>query len=780
MTLIRNLQDLKALIENGPETGTEFNARLKDALGQTEHLKQAADGERGPDLGEHGQATDDSGQFWGDVGAGVIFRARDTGRVLLSLRSEFVNEPHTWGVWGGAIEAGEAPAAAVRREVMEECGYKGPLNLKVLYVYTKDQFKFTTFLADVPTEFVPRLDWETEDYQWCTPGDWPSPLHFGVKALKSELEASTMPAKKVSAGFHASVVARYRFSQKVAAAPGAVVPMDLGTEDDQLPDETLENFYDLTVKALRNSPATFDEFLTQLRSTIAARFPDYLKAAGGYTGLRHIWDETRGSVEDDRKGSLEQHRISPRKPSASPLLRGKPREVPLEDPHQGDKLQPDLAAMAKDPKKFAHNIGLMLDYPNFKGIKKVKASLPQKAEMIIAQMEDNLIWLFNHWSPEFRKRTKLWYVGGNRLVHRWAQRFGADPHQVAAAIAALSPQQPWFQNITLAERVLSAVKEHPDFKWDAAMTRTIRARDWGAKPSGALPPPASMLPELQGKSLNDLRAGGAGDSLYKQAVWVRAWDEAHNPNKLREVSPEGEFGDWDRTDEGRPAHVQWKSFSMIAKAIKAVESPTARDISDIVGKNHKVRSFYNNLIAPYSPGGDVTIDTHAVAAALLRPLSAASREATHNFGGGLKGEAGTSDTSLTGATGLYGIYAEAYRRAAAKVGVQPRELQSITWEAVRGLFEAKIKGTKGLETQDLIQQTWEDVSNGQLDPESARERISDLAGGISTPSWSRSNSAGHEVQRDSSYAGELPEHGASRGGPGGLSGGAGSGTPSAA
>jgi hypothetical protein len=70
----------------------------------------------------------------------------------------------------------------------------------------------------------------------------------------------------------------------------------------------------------------------------------------------------------------------------------------------------------------------------------------------------------------------------------------------------------------------------------------------------------------------------------------------------------------------------------------------------------------------------------------MRPLSGNSREVSHNFGTNVKGERGPANSSVTGAQGTYGLYAEAYRRAAAKRGVLPREMQSITWEAVRGLF----------------------------------------------------------------------------------------------
>lgn len=135
--------------------------------------------------GDHGAALQQTG-YWGRQGAGAIILAQDTGRILLPYRSRSVEQPHTWGVWGGAIDAGEDPATAVRREISEEVGYEG-LNMELIpmYVYQdpKVGFQYNNFLAVVPKEFVPRLNWETENYRWTTYGEWPSPIHFGLKAL---------------------------------------------------------------------------------------------------------------------------------------------------------------------------------------------------------------------------------------------------------------------------------------------------------------------------------------------------------------------------------------------------------------------------------------------------------------------------------------------------------------------------------------------------------------------------------------------------------------------
>lgn len=126
--------------------------------------------------------------FWGRQAAGCIFLAQETGRFCLAHRSQEVLEPDTWGTWGGAIDSDEDPAEAVRREVAEEAGYTGAMQLIPLLVFQAPggTFRYHNFLAVVPAEFSPELNWETQDYQWVAWGEWPSPLHPGMQKLLSD------------------------------------------------------------------------------------------------------------------------------------------------------------------------------------------------------------------------------------------------------------------------------------------------------------------------------------------------------------------------------------------------------------------------------------------------------------------------------------------------------------------------------------------------------------------------------------------------------------------
>jgi 8-oxo-dGTP pyrophosphatase MutT (NUDIX family) len=127
--------------------------------------------------------------FWGRAAAGSILIARDTGRVCLAHRSPDVQEPNTWGMWGGAMDSGESPEQAALRELQEETGYSGSVNLQPLWTFEHSSgFRYYNFLAVVDSEFRPRMDWETQDFEWFDLADtdtWPSPLHPGVQTLLS-------------------------------------------------------------------------------------------------------------------------------------------------------------------------------------------------------------------------------------------------------------------------------------------------------------------------------------------------------------------------------------------------------------------------------------------------------------------------------------------------------------------------------------------------------------------------------------------------------------------
>lgn len=137
---------------------------------------------------DHDRALQQTG-YWGKAGAGCLFGALSTRRFLIAHRSRSVQEPGTWGTWGGAIDRGLTPEQAVRKEVQEESGYHADFRLVPLYVFTDQSFQYSNFLAIVEDEFDPELNWETQGFKWCKYGEWPAPLHPGLARLLKDTKS---------------------------------------------------------------------------------------------------------------------------------------------------------------------------------------------------------------------------------------------------------------------------------------------------------------------------------------------------------------------------------------------------------------------------------------------------------------------------------------------------------------------------------------------------------------------------------------------------------------
>jgi len=128
-----------------------------------------------------------SQKYWGASAAGILLQAADTGNYLIALRSEDVMEPGTWGIIGGKIDDDEDPEMAARRELQEEIGYSGSLELKLIHVYEDEEedFKYYNFLGTIPEEEDFEPNWETDEFAWMSLETLRSTsgLHFGLEEL---------------------------------------------------------------------------------------------------------------------------------------------------------------------------------------------------------------------------------------------------------------------------------------------------------------------------------------------------------------------------------------------------------------------------------------------------------------------------------------------------------------------------------------------------------------------------------------------------------------------
>jgi len=134
-------------------------------------------------------------KFWGNTGAGVLPICTKTGRILLPFRSKYVNEPRTYGIWGGKLDEEEGQSEneiedVVKREFMEEGGFDGDIKLIPAFIFRtpNESFIYYNFIGLLDHEHNPTLDWETESFKWVTFNELMSikPKHFGLQKLLND------------------------------------------------------------------------------------------------------------------------------------------------------------------------------------------------------------------------------------------------------------------------------------------------------------------------------------------------------------------------------------------------------------------------------------------------------------------------------------------------------------------------------------------------------------------------------------------------------------------
>ena len=403
----------------------------------------------------------------------------------------------------------------------------------------------------------------------------------------------------------------------------------------------------------------------------------------------------------------------------------------------------NAATAAKQAKKK----GLEADVE--KALGKSNAEIEASIEQIKQQIKDNLRSIWEKVPSEIRERTRVWYIGANALSTRFADRYGYDLRVIAGVIASQSPQKDWNMNVSLAERILEVWTKAQGEVLTDQMIADAKARNVKSLKMNKGKTPiereaeaaefAARMDALAGKALAELE-----DDVHA-AMFVRAYSQGIHSREFRIVTPEGEFGEIATgiDEESGEKGIAWGGFKTIANAISMLKDPRLENISARLGEQHKVRNFYNNIIDPTN-AVDVTIDTHAVGAALLRALSGTDTPVTHNFSG--------PGSSVAGTSGTYAIFADAYRELAGELGVLPRELQSVTWEAVRSMFPAALKdGMKG-----PVEEIWKRYDSGDLTIDQARTAIYELTKGIPNPE-STGDRQLSGAGRDTSFSEVIPQ-----------------------
>jgi len=405
-------------------------------------------------------------------------------------------------------------------------------------------------------------------------------------------------------------------------------------------------------------------------------------------------------------------------------------------------------------------------------------------DLFSREIADNLKFLIDNFDPENRDFATLWYDGANVIAHEYAKQYKSTPEQVAGIIASLSPQKDWYQNVRLAELVLIAFQKNPTLgqseidyqininktgekeaykKVDKAKAKYRKSRTKANK---------AKVIELEGKYnekveantiLVDRLSSLIGSKLsevpneYKK-YFIRTFNEVNTTKDYNVLNPDGTVMGVAKNTNGKNSPVAWGSYTEIGKAVSVYLDGSARNITESLGEMHKIRNFYNNIIDPMSEDGDVTMDTHAVAAALLKAVSGNSEEVSHNFGTNKTGSSIRIKSSApNGIKGIYYAFQEGYKLAGKENNLLPRQVQSITWENIRSIFTKTFKNKA--KNVNEINKIWLDYTANKIDIDEARKRIVKYSGGFKLPTWARSGAvqerSGKDTGNESDRGGSL-------------------------
>lgn len=311
----------------------------------------------------------------------------------------------------------------------------------------------------------------------------------------------------------------------------------------------------------------------------------------------------------------------------------------------------------------------------------------------VDRMKDNLRFLWSSVTPANRDRARRWYDGAHRKAQALAAAHHYQPEQVAGVIAALSPQKDWFVNVAMAERTVAGARTHerqntrmsPRLwahfeKTFNESSQRVATKKKGAARDRFLADRAKSLEAFQ--VYRNLGWNSPKMTDVGRAMILRAADELDNSRNYHVYTPEGGKGDLARRKNGEPSVMAWTSYALMANGISMLRDGSVANISEQLGNEHKVRSFFNNISAPWDPRS-VTIDTHAVAAAYMRPLAQKAPEVGASMG--------VPASLPSGLSGVNAVIGQAYFELARELRVLPRELQSVTWEQGRALFTPEQK-----------------------------------------------------------------------------------------
>src|SRR6187399_395257 len=402
----------------------------------------------------------------------------------------------------------------------------------------------------------------------------------------------------------------------------------------------------------------------------------------------------------------------------------------------GGALVTDLAAAQQDPALMAKFAERLRTDPMLTARER-RLSDAGVLRAIVDKSGENISALIGMVPKPIAARAAQWYPGGHQIANDFAKATGVTGDQAAAVLASQSPSKEWHQNVDLGRRIMTTWKEwgatDPVLTSELAQqhqrTTLDSAEAWikdnhltGEAADKARARAAQKIADTNahvGIPWNDL-------PLSQQARMMRAGSELADPAQAYPIwSPEGTIAKPVATNnDGTPKRLVWQSYANVENALSVLHDGSDANISQRVGAGHKVRSFFNNINVPQDPRS-VTVDTHNVGGAHVRPMGGQAPEVKFVMGG--------PGSAATGIKGAHAIYRDAVVQAAKAQGLRPSAAQSVSWEAIKGLFSPAQRRDKAFVAK--VEGLWREHSRGKMRIEDLYDRIADLAGGVTPPEW---------------------------------------------
>ena len=114
--------------------------------------------------------------------SGALIYSLNTNRFLFVHRSTGKRN-NVWGLVGGTTTTDQNLWEGLQREIKEEIGEQ-PIRKTIpmeTFISNDENFLYHTYLCVVEKEFIPNLNTEHDGYAWVSFGNWPKPLHQGLR-----------------------------------------------------------------------------------------------------------------------------------------------------------------------------------------------------------------------------------------------------------------------------------------------------------------------------------------------------------------------------------------------------------------------------------------------------------------------------------------------------------------------------------------------------------------------------------------------------------------------